>query len=302
MGERRIAPEYEEEGTPNRGRNRAEEGQYQDPLYGFPGHWAPMSMDFYEVDGFPEIYRHGAFIVFKGGWGRNPNPPQQGYRISFVPLHNGELADDPIVFANGFEGVRPDDFPADTPFPASRLDAAIAPQGLTVAPDGAMYLGDSFGWNVWRITYEGDDVAAADLAAIAQGRLAEAPVDRSELGLPEGGLSLATRVSEGQRAYNLECATCHQRDGQGAPGFAPALVDSPVLSGDAVALAYYVLTGPEPSGDWSNVMEGYGDGPLTMDELQAALSYARDRFGVAPPVTDEELEEAQIWYAESNAH
>lgn len=215
-----------------------------------------------------------------------------------MPLAEGVLADDPIVFANGFEGDRPADFPNDTPFPASRLDAAIAPQGLTVGPDGAMYLGDSFGWNIWRITYEGDAVAAADLAAIAAGELAAAPVDRSELGLPEGGLVMAN-VSPGQQAYNLECATCHQRDGLGVPGFAPALEGSVILEGDAVALTHYVLTGPAPSWQWSNVMEGYGEGPLTMDELQAALSYARERFVDAPPVTDEEMAEAQAWYAES---
>ncbi len=298
VGERRIAPEYEPEGHPDRGRNRAEEGFYQDPLYGFPGHWAPMSMAFYEAEGFPEVYRHGAFIVFKGGWGRNPNPPQQGYRISFAPLADGELADAPIVFANGFEGVRPADFPGDIPFPASHLDGAMAPQGLAVGPDGAMYLGDARGWNIWRITYEGDETASVDLAAIASGEIVEAPLDRSELGLPEGGLVMA-RVSPGQKAYNLECAACHQRDGGGAPGFAPALKGSAILGGDAVSLAHYVLTGPAPSRQWSNVMEGYGEGPLTMQELQAVLSYARERFAAVPPVTDEEMAQAVQWYEET---
>lgn len=293
-GERRIAPEYEPEGTPGRGRNRTE--AYKRPVYGFPAHWAPSGLDFFEADtGFPDIYREGAFIAFKGGWGRNIHPPQEGYRDVFLPLHEGELAAEPIVFANGFEGPRPPGYPPDLPFPASRNDGALSPQGLAFGPDGAMYLGDAMDLNIWRITYEGDAAAErdrerAELRAEIDARILEAIAPK-----PGAGLMRHTGTDHrplGQRVYDTECAACHQRDGGGVDGFAPPLAGSRILERDPGDLAYFVLNDRGPSDRWSTVMPGYRFGPLSAEELAAALTYARERFAGEGAVDVSDVEEA----------
>ena len=37
--------------------------QFKNPEIGFPGHWAPNDLVFYEGDAFPERYKNGAFIA-----------------------------------------------------------------------------------------------------------------------------------------------------------------------------------------------------------------------------------------------
>lgn len=315
-GERRVNPEYESEGTPNRGRNRSDE--YKPPIYGFPGHWAPSGLVFNEVEdgahALPERWRNGAFIVFKGGWGRNPHPPQAGHRITFVPLKDGALAGEPEIFASGFAGPRPDDYPDDLPFPTSILDAAYLPLGLTVGPDGAMYLGDVKTYTIWRIVWAGDDIAQAQILAHAARpstpilQAGRALLARAAQATRAAGPSEAIRIAArdrtttrpvapqtlGEAAYVDHCATCHQRNGRGVDGFAPSLAGSGVLAGDPANLAFYTLIGPAPSGLWSNVMPAYRDGPLTDDELAAALNYARAAFTEAEDaVTLDHIAEAR---------
>ncbi|MDZ7693478.1 MAG: hypothetical protein U5K69_20565 [Balneolaceae bacterium] len=80
QGQRMVAPEYGGDGeTP------AEEGEYEEPLVAFPGHWAPNDLIFYSGNQFPSNYNGGAFIAFHGSWNRAPLP-QAGYRVSFVPF------------------------------------------------------------------------------------------------------------------------------------------------------------------------------------------------------------------------
>ncbi len=58
-GKKVLAPEYGGDGDIV-GRC----AEFDDPLIGFPGHWAPNDLVFYEGDQFPERYKHGAFIAF----------------------------------------------------------------------------------------------------------------------------------------------------------------------------------------------------------------------------------------------
>lgn len=290
-GERRWNPEYEPVNLANRGRNAAR--GFKHPTYGFPGHWAPFGTGFYTHEGqgaFPEIWRRGAFVVFKGGWGRNVHPPQAGYRVSFVPLANGALADEPVVFAGGFEGPRPDDYPADQPFPAGRYDGAHAPMFLAFGPDGAMYLNDQRQLKIWRITYEGDAVAAADLERVRARAKAGAHAARAAPVIPA---DFEDDRPLGQRLYEAECAACHGRDGRGVENFAPALVGSRRLAADPERLAREMLEGYPPSDDWYNVMPAYLDGPYDDAGLAAILSYARDRFVGEGPVSRAEAAAAR---------
>ena len=60
------------------------------PVIGFPGHWAPMDVLFYQGSQFPERYRNGAFVAFHGSTDRAPYP-QAGYIVCFVPFENGKV-------------------------------------------------------------------------------------------------------------------------------------------------------------------------------------------------------------------
>jgi len=133
-GQRMIMPEYGGDGeTP------AEAGQYEDPLIGFPGHWAPDDLIFYTGTEFPERYRNGAFIAFHG-----PVAPRRaepgGYNVVFVPMNAaGEITGDWEIFADDFE----------------RLDVVGRPAGLAEGPDGSLYIVDDAGGRIWRVSYTG---------------------------------------------------------------------------------------------------------------------------------------------------
>ena len=116
--------------------------EFTAPLVGFPGHWAPNDVLFYNGDRFPERYQGGAFIAFHGSWNRAPLP-QQGYRVAFVPFEGGQpAAGDWETFADGFTG---------TDTLRSPGAAEYRPMGLAVGPDGALYISDSQKGRIWRI-------------------------------------------------------------------------------------------------------------------------------------------------------
>jgi len=116
------------------------------PLMGFPGHWAPNALEFYQGDQFPVSYKGGAFIAFHGSWNRAPFP-QQGYRVVFVPFSGNEPISGYQSFATGFAGLSNE--------PSSPADAKYHPCGLAIDQAGALYVLDSQKGRVWRISYAG---------------------------------------------------------------------------------------------------------------------------------------------------
>jgi glucose/arabinose dehydrogenase len=135
-----LSPEYGGDG------NRIDEcGQYPTPLMGFPGHYSPNDLLFYEAEQFPSRYRNGAFIAFHGSYNRAPE--QVGYQVIFVPFVAGHPAGEWEVFADGFAGPTPVNQPE---------DALHRPTGLAVGPDGSLYVADSVTGRIWRIRYVGE--------------------------------------------------------------------------------------------------------------------------------------------------
>ena len=123
-----LAPEY---GGDGKRVGRCSEKKA--PLIGFPGHWAPMAIAFYEGQEFPASYQGGVFIAFHGSWNRAPLP-QAGYRVVFLPMKDGKPAGDYQTFATSSEGA-----------------TALRASGLAVGPDGSLYLAADDNQTIWRI-------------------------------------------------------------------------------------------------------------------------------------------------------
>ena len=133
-----LAPEYGGDG-----KQVGDCDKYGQPIVAFPGHWAPEAVLFYVGHGFPAHYQGGAFVSFHGSWNRAPLP-QAGYKVVFLPFHDGRPAGPYEVFADGFAGSK------DIRSPDS---ARYRPMGLAEGPDGALYIGDTQQGRIWRITY-----------------------------------------------------------------------------------------------------------------------------------------------------
>jgi mono/diheme cytochrome c family protein len=96
-------------------------------------------------------------------------------------------------------------------------------------------------------------------------------------------------ASTGERIYNGSCAACHQANGQGIPGVYPSLAGSPVVAGDPVALAAWVIKGQRPAnmaaaGRYPTKMLPFGW--LKDQDAAALLTFVRSHFGNSAPAVD----------------
>lgn len=124
-----LAPEYGGDGR-EQGRCAGKDR----PDLALPAHWAPMAILFYTGESFPERYRGGAFVAFRGSWNRAPLP-QEGYRIAFVPFESGK----PVgheTFAIGRESP-----------------TALRMTGVAQGPDGSLFVAADQNERVWRILH-----------------------------------------------------------------------------------------------------------------------------------------------------
>ena len=111
------------------------------PLVAFPAHLAPNDLLFYKGTLFPAKYRHGAFIAFHS----QSTVMHKGYFIAFVPFKNNKPSGKWEIFADGFAGI-------DLNHPSGPIQHR--PCGLAEGPDGALYVADDLGGNVYRIGYK----------------------------------------------------------------------------------------------------------------------------------------------------
>ena len=101
-------------------------------------HVAPLGMEFYEGEMFPEAYRHQAFIAEHGSWNRRE---KIGYRIKLVHFDADGLATGQEVFAKGW------------------LDGEESwgrPVDVAILDDGSMLISDDQADAIYRVTYEGE--------------------------------------------------------------------------------------------------------------------------------------------------
>ena len=244
------------------------------PLIGFPGHWGPNDLIFYQGNMFPEKYKEGAFIAFHGSWNRLNND-QAGFNVIFVPMKNGVPSGEWEVFADGFVGESPVQNPS---------DAKFRPCGLAEGPDGSLYIVDSQIGRVWRIVYYKDGILGYN----------ERPIMDSETDVP-AEVEVPEELLAGKKVYDALCGACHMSNGKGVPSMNPPLNKTEYVLGDKDRLIGIVLNGLqdpiEINGEtFQNIMASHAF--LSDQQIADVLTYVRQSFGNnASPVTVEEVVE-----------
>ncbi len=253
-----LAPEYGGDG----GKTVGLCAQRTGPVAAFPAHWAPNDLVIYTAQAFPTAYRGGAFIAFHGSWNRAPKP-QGGYNVVFQPLANGQASGPYIVFADGFAGAKRDP-----------LRAAYRPTGITVGPDGALYISDDVTGRIWRVTYHGSaDAAVVAAAPTATAQAAAAPAAQAPLPVPPG--SSGAQVAAGDTVFHTQgCASCHGPDAKGSP-IAPDLTSGHWLwsDGGLAALKATIDKGVPAPKQYRSGMPARGGAPLSDQQLTDVAAY-----------------------------
>ncbi|HRH59957.1 MAG TPA: c-type cytochrome [Chitinophagaceae bacterium] len=272
-----LNPEYGGDG-----KKEGNAAKYEQPLIGFPGHFAPNDILFYTGNQFPEHYKNGAFITMHGSTIRAPYS-QGGYFVAFVPFKDGKPTGDWEVFADGFAGM-------DTI--VNTGDAKYRPMGLAQGPDGSLYLSDSHKGRIWRIMYKGDKTkfGAADLAAMEKRKTTSAHIKTPD----EIKDNLQKNMAAGgEKIYETYCAACHLNDGNGDGLRFPPLAGSEYVTGDKTKLIHILLNGMQQNitvkgKQWNNLMPAHNF--LSDEDLAQVLTYIRQNFGNnATAITAEEV-------------
>lgn len=276
MGKRMLSPEYGGDGI-----KEAKEGDFVNPLIGFPAHWAPNDLFFYAGAQFPAHYLNGAFIAFHGSTNRAPYP-QAGYFVAFVPFENGAPTGKWEVFADGFAGVDPI---------VNVSDAKYRPMAIAMGPDGSLYLSETVKGKIWRVMFRGDktNFGGPQLEKMEQRKLL------SNIRTPDPIKDNLQRgeVSAGAKLYETYCTPCHQGNGLGAAGRFPPIAKTSWVATDKSRLINILLTGLEGNivvngTPYNGVMPRHSF--LSDEELAAVLTYVRQNFGNnAGPIMEGEI-------------
>lgn len=260
---------------------------YDLPAIGFPGHWAPMDVLFYNGDQFPERYRNGAFVAFHGSTDRAPYP-MSGFIVCFVPFdESGRPTGEWEVFADGFAGVE---------VVKNTSDAVYRPMGLSAGPDGSLYIGESNQGKIWRVMYIGnkEDFGPEALTAMEQRKKTQSYIRDPDpvTDLIQEGDSYSGRV-----LYNTYCATCHQGDGKGDNNRFPPLVDSEWVNGSDEGLIDIVVNGYQKEmvvagKTYNGLMPQHRH--LDDHAIASILTYVRKRFSGAETAPVNAVKVAEI--------
>ncbi|MEX0361861.1 MAG: c-type cytochrome, partial [Allomuricauda sp.] len=290
-----LNPEYGGDGD----KQGVDSDELTPPVVAFPGHFAPNDILFYKGDQFPERYKNGAFIAFHGSTSSNPYP-QSGYFVGFVPMENGIPTGPWEVFADGFAGK---DIVVNT------SEAAYRPMGLSVGPDGSLYVSDSKKGKIWRIMYKGQKTQFGEeqLAGMEERKKTapniKTPVEGEDMVVLDDNLAEYDNenLGEGGKLFNMFCAICHQRNGLGNDRF-PPLNGTDWVVGDKTRLINIILNGLRGEilvngKSYTNYMPKLDR--LKDEEIALILTYIRQNFGnEASDVTREEVAKARRTNAE----
>ncbi|NYZ63872.1 PQQ-dependent sugar dehydrogenase [Luteimonas deserti] len=110
------------------------------PDFAVGSHTSAMSLNFYQGEQFPALYRGGAFVALHGSWNRRSFA---GYKVLYVPFENGTPTGEAQTFLSGF--ITNDAGP----------DVYGRPTHIYGLRDGSLLLTDDAGDTVWRVAYTG---------------------------------------------------------------------------------------------------------------------------------------------------
>jgi glucose/arabinose dehydrogenase len=105
------------------------------PDYAVGPHTASLGLTFAEGSKLPAPFTEGAFIGQHGSWNRDPH---SGYKVIFVPFHNGKPSGVPVDVLTGF--LNKDE------------EAMGRPVGVVIDQQGSLLVADDVGNKVWRVS------------------------------------------------------------------------------------------------------------------------------------------------------
>ena len=103
------------------------------PDYSLGSHVAALGLAF-SNPAMGTDFAEGAFVGEHGSWNRDP---PVGFKVVFVPFHDGKPAGEPVDFVSGFQRDG---------------RARGRPVGVTVDPRGALIVADDLSNAIWRVT------------------------------------------------------------------------------------------------------------------------------------------------------
>src|SRR6266508_2363304 len=107
------------------------------PDFALGSHVAPLGLAFYQGKSFPARYHGGAFIGMHGSWNRSN---LVGYKVAFVPFHDGKPSGAIEDFLTGFMvGTK-------------TSEVYGRPVGVAVWTDGSLLVADDGADKVWRVS------------------------------------------------------------------------------------------------------------------------------------------------------
>ncbi|MEP3210007.1 MAG: sorbosone dehydrogenase family protein [Maribacter sp.] len=113
------------------------------PVQALGAHVAPLGVKFYTGNMFPEKYKNFAFIAEHGSWNRSK---KVGYKISLVQLEDGKS----VAYDTFLEGWLDEE----------SQERFGRPVDLLFLADGSLLISDDFGDAIYRVTYEGEQLAS----------------------------------------------------------------------------------------------------------------------------------------------
>jgi glucose/arabinose dehydrogenase len=105
------------------------------PDYALGTHTASLGLVSSQGAILPERFKNGMFVGQHGSWNRKP---ASGYKVIFVPFHQGRPSGDPIDVLTGFL--------------SDEGEALGRPVGVAIDKKGALLVADDVGNIIWRVT------------------------------------------------------------------------------------------------------------------------------------------------------
>lgn len=107
------------------------------PDFALGSHVAALGLTFYTGSSFPSRYHGGAFIGMRGSWNRST---PAGYKVVFVPFHNGKPSGPIEDFLTGFLAEEKPN------------RAHGRPVGVALWSDGSLLVADDGAGKIWRVS------------------------------------------------------------------------------------------------------------------------------------------------------